>query len=154
MTDTTTTDRTTADARGAAGGPPAPTVWPSLRARDARALIAFLVDAFGFEATAVFGEGPDVQHAQLDWPLGGGVMLGSAREDGAADGGVAVAPGRAAAYVVTDAPDALLARATAAGAHLVRPLEDTEYGSRQFSVRDPEGNVWSFGTYRGEPRHA
>ena len=25
---------------------------------------------------------------------------------------------------------------------------DTDYGSRDFSVRDPEGNVWSFGTYR------
>ncbi len=163
MTDTTTTTDpttdpttgpTTADARGAAGGPPAPTVWPSLRARDARALIAFLVDAFGFEATAVFGEGPDVQHAQLDWPLGGGVMLGSARDDEDEHGGVAVAPGSAAAYVVTDAPEALLARATAAGALLVRPLKDTDYGSQEFSVRDPEGNVWSFGTYRGEPRHA
>jgi uncharacterized glyoxalase superfamily protein PhnB len=151
----TDTDTTTSDAARTTGGPPAPTVWPSLRARDAHALIAFLVDAFGFEATAVFAEGPLVQHAQLDWPLGGGAMLGSAREeDDAEHGGVAVAPGMAAAYVVTDAPDALLARATAAGARLVRPLEDTEYGSRQFSVRDPEGNVWSFGTYRGEPRHA
>ena len=26
-------------------------------------------------------------------------------------------------------------------------LTDTDYGSRDFSVRDPEGNVWSFGTY-------
>ena len=152
MTDTTTT---TTDAARPAGRLPAPTVWPSLRARDARALIAFLVDAFGFEATAVYGEGAQVQHAQLDWPLGGGVMLGSLREDDEQEhSGVAVAPGKAATYVVTDAPDALLARATAAGARLVRPLEDTEYGSRQFSVRDPEGNVWSFGTYRGEPRHA
>ena len=28
----------------------------------------------------------------------------------------------------------------------------TDYGSRDFAVRDPEGNRWSFGTYRGEPR--
>jgi uncharacterized glyoxalase superfamily protein PhnB len=150
----TDTDTTTTDAGRTAGRLPAPTVWPSLRARDARALITFLVDAFGFEATAVFAEGPFVQHAQLDWPLGGGVMLGSARDDEDENGGVAVAPGRAAAYVVTDAPEALLARATAAGARLVRPLKRTDYGSQEFSVRDPEGNVWSFGTYRGEPRHA
>jgi uncharacterized glyoxalase superfamily protein PhnB len=60
---------------------PAPNVWPSLRARDARALIRFLVDVVGFEPTAVYGEGEIVQHAQLDWPLGGGVMLGSVRDD-------------------------------------------------------------------------
>lgn len=51
---------------------------------------------------------------------------------------------------MTDEPDALFARATAAGAELVEGLEDTDYGSRGFSVRDPEGNIWSFGTYRGE----
>ena len=28
----------------------------------------------------------------------------------------------------------------------------TDYGSREFGLRDPEGNLWSFGTYRGEPR--
>jgi uncharacterized glyoxalase superfamily protein PhnB len=59
---------------------PPPQVWPTLRARDARALIKFLVDAFGFEETAVYGEGDRVEHAQLSWPLGGGIMLGSARE--------------------------------------------------------------------------
>ncbi len=47
-------------------------------------------------------------------------------------------------------PDALFERATAAGAEVVRGLEDEDYGSRGFSVRDPEGNLWSFGTYRGE----
>ena len=39
---------------------PAPQVWPTLRARDARALIRFLVDAFGFEQTVVYGEGDTV----------------------------------------------------------------------------------------------
>jgi uncharacterized glyoxalase superfamily protein PhnB len=131
---------------------PPPTVWPSLRARDARALIRFLVDAFGFEETAVYGEGDQVHHAQLSWPLGGGVMLGSARED--PDDTWDLRPGTAGSYAVTDAPDALFARATGAGAEVIRGLEDTDYGSRGFSVRDPEGNLWSFGTYRGEPRKA
>ena len=52
-------------------------------------------------------------------------------------------------YVVTDEPDALYERRMAAGAELVQGLRDEEYGSRGFSVRDPEGNIWSFGTYRG-----
>lgn len=132
-----------------AAGPP-PQVWPSLRARDARGLIRFLVDAFGFEATAVYGEGDIVHHAQLSWPLGGGVMLGSARD--APDDPWPIQPGTAGCYVVTDDPDALHARAAAAGAEITDPLHDTDYGSRDFAARDPEGNRWSFGTYRGEPR--
>ncbi|MEO3784516.1 VOC family protein [Actinocorallia sp. B10E7] len=129
---------------------PRPQVWPSLRARDARRLIAFLVEAFGFEETAVHGEGDIVHHAQLDWPLGGGVMLGSVRDE---PGDVfPLAPGSFGAYVVTDEPDALYERAVKAGATVVRELSDTDYGSRDFIVRDPEGNLWSFGTYRGEPR--
>jgi uncharacterized glyoxalase superfamily protein PhnB len=54
--------------------------------------------------------------------------------------------------VVTDDPDRLFERAVAAGAEVTQPLHDTDYGSREFAVRDPEGNRWSFGTYRGEPR--
>jgi uncharacterized glyoxalase superfamily protein PhnB len=54
--------------------------------------------------------------------------------------------------VVTDDPDGLFDRATKAGAEVIMPLHDTDYGSRDFAVRDPEGNRWSFGTYRGEPR--
>ena len=131
---------------------PAPQVWPTLRAHDARALIAFLVEAFGFEETAVYGDGDRVDHAQLAWPLGGGIMLGSVREDPAADEWP-LRPGTFGAYVVTDDPDGLYARAEAAGAQTLFGLRDTDYGSRDFAVRDPEGNCWSFGTYRGEPTH-
>lgn len=129
---------------------PAPQVWPTLRARDGRALIKFLVAAFGFEETAVYGEGDRVDHAELSWPEGGGVMLGSARES--ADDAWPLRPGTFGAYVVTDKPDELFARATAAGATVVMGLHDTDYGSRDFSVSDPEGNHWSFGSYRGAPR--
>lgn len=130
---------------------PEPQVWPSLRARDARALIRFLVDAFGFEETVVYGEGDRVDHAQLSWPEGGGIMLGSVRDD---DQDLPTKPGAFGAYVVTAHPDALHDRAHAAGAEIISPLHDTDYGSRDFTARDPEGNRWSFGTYRGEPRKA
>jgi uncharacterized glyoxalase superfamily protein PhnB len=130
---------------------PPPQVWPTLRARDARALIKFLVDAFGFEETAVYADGDQVHHAELGWPPGGGIMLGSARDGGATDHWP-VQPGGSGCYVVCDDPDALFARATAGGAEVLDGLHDTEYGSRDFSVSDPEGNLWSFGTYRGEPR--
>jgi uncharacterized glyoxalase superfamily protein PhnB len=133
------------------GNTPPPQVWPTLRARDARALIRFLVDAFGFEETAVYGEGDIVHHAELSWPPGGGVMLGSARPATEEDSWP-VPPGSFGAYVVTEDPDALFTRAKAAGAEIIAELHETDYGSRDFAVRDPEGNRWSFGTYRGEPR--
>jgi uncharacterized glyoxalase superfamily protein PhnB len=81
---------------------PKPQVWPTLRARDARGLIRFLVDAFGFEETVVYGEGDRVDHAQLSWPEGGGIMLGSVRED---DHQMPTHPGTFGAYVVTSYPD-------------------------------------------------
>lgn len=131
---------------------PAPQVWPTLRAHDARGLIRFLVDAFGFEEVAVYGDGDQVQHAELAWPEGGGIMLGSVRP---ADGDQwPVEPGSTGCYVVTADPDGVHARAVAAGAEIIRPLHVTDYGSRDFAARDPEGNRWSFGTYRGEPRTA
>jgi uncharacterized glyoxalase superfamily protein PhnB len=130
---------------------PPPQVWPTLRARDARALIRFLVDAFGFEETVVYADGDRVHHAQLSWPPGGGIMLGSGPADTAEDRWP-IPPGTFGAYVVTDDPDALCARARAAGAEITDELHETDYGSRDFAVRDPEGNRWSFGTYRGEPR--
>jgi uncharacterized glyoxalase superfamily protein PhnB len=127
---------------------PPPQVWPTLSANDARTLINFLVDAFGFIEVAVHGEGDEIAHAELAWPPGGGIMLGSNRPGRA----WALQPGTFGAYVVTDDPDGLHDRAVKAGATIVQGLTDTDYGSRDFIARDPEGNLWSFGTYRGEPR--
>jgi uncharacterized glyoxalase superfamily protein PhnB len=133
---------------------PEPQVWPTLRARDARALIRFLVDAFGFEETVVYGEGDRVDHAQLSWPEGGGVMLGSVRADDKDAHGrpTPTMPGTFGAYVVTGDVDGVYRRARAAGADIIAEPHDTDYGSHDFAAADPEGNRWSFGTYRGEPR--
>jgi uncharacterized glyoxalase superfamily protein PhnB len=139
------------DDTAAAAGAPAPQVWPTLRSTDAYALIQFLVDAFGFEETAVYGDGTTVDHAELAWPPGGGIMLGSVREN-APESTRMMRPGSSSAYVVTDSPDELCARARAAGAEIISELHDTDYGSRDFAARDRDGNLWYFGTYRGEPR--
>jgi uncharacterized glyoxalase superfamily protein PhnB len=129
--------------------PPPPNVWPSLRANDAHGLIKFLTEALGFEATVVYADGDTVHHAELAWPPGGGIMLGSARPD---DVAAVTSPGNFSAYVVTGDPDALHARAVAHGAKVTMELHDTDYGSRDFAIADPEGNHWSFGTYPGSPR--
>ncbi|MGI8903757.1 MAG: VOC family protein [Solirubrobacteraceae bacterium] len=123
-------------------------IYPSLRYTDAPAAIDWLCTAFGFERNAVYeneGESGIVEHAQLSYQ-GGMVMLGSERS---ADDGRAFGPhaGQGWLYVVVADPDAHYARAKAAGAEILRELENQDYGSRDYSARDPEGNIWSFGTY-------
>ena len=130
--------------------PPPPTVWPAFQAHDPRAVIDFLV-ALGFLETACYAdESGTIQHAQLDWPEGGGVMLGVHKTAGP----FTQQPGTTAAYVVTADPDAVLARARAAGLDVPAGTEERDYGSQELALRDPEGNQWSFGTYPGEPRRA
>ena len=129
---------------------PAPTVWIALRYNDALGAIRFLVDVFGFEERAVYTDENDptmVAHAELAWPEGGGVMLGSAQRTDSAIADLTAGVG--SAYVVTDRPDELYEKAMAAGATITRGLVDEDYGSRGFTARDPEGVFWSFGTYRG-----
>ena len=127
------------------------TVWPTLVYDDARGAIRFLLDTFGFEERITVPDEGDpsvVVHAQLRWPEGGGVMLSTAGREGNVFSQRATGSG--AVYVVTDDPDSLYARATAAGLPVVQEIQDEDYGGRGFSVRDPEGNLWSFGSYRGE----
>jgi uncharacterized glyoxalase superfamily protein PhnB len=120
-------------------------LYPTLRYRDARAAIDFLERAFGFERHAVH-ENDDGTIAHAELKLGDGmIMLGTARDDDY--GQIAPPAGSGSAYIGTDDTDALYARAKAAGAEIVMDLHDTDYGSRDFTARDPEGNVWSFGTY-------
>jgi uncharacterized glyoxalase superfamily protein PhnB len=122
--------------------------YPSLRYRDANAAIEWLERAFGFSALEVHrGDGGEILHAEVGYG-DGMVMLGSEPDGGDPMWGEHA--GQGWTYVVTDEPDALFERATAAGAEVVRPLTDQDYGSRDFSVRDLEGNVWSFGTYGPE----
>ncbi|MGW0532877.1 VOC family protein [Streptomyces sp. NPDC003032] len=129
-----------------------PAVWPALQAQDAPALIDFLVGTVGFLRTAVHEDGDRVAHAQLDWPEGGGIMLGSYDPESSAGADTCGEPGTSGAYVVTDQVDALYARLTAAGVKIIGEIEDKPYGSREFGIADPEGNRWFFGTYRGERR--
>ena len=126
-----------------------PVVWPSIRCGDTRALIDFLVAAFGFEEqfTVPGEDGKGIIHAQIRWPGGGGVMLGDAERGDAFH--LSLTFGPVSIYVVTDQPDALHDRAVAVGATIVRGLRDEDYGSRGFSATDPEGNLWRFGTYAG-----
>jgi uncharacterized glyoxalase superfamily protein PhnB len=125
------------------------TIFPALRFHDAPAAIDWLGRAFGFERRMVVeGDGGVVEHAEL--VLGDAmIMLGSVRPPKAGGySAVAPPPGSASLYVVVGDPDGMCERARGAGAEIVTGIEDTGYGSREFTARDPEGNVWSFGTYQ------
>ena len=127
------------------------TVMPTLRYRNAPAAIDWLCKVFGFARHAVH-ELPDGTVAHAELALGGGmIMLGSTRDDEYGRG--FKTPGELggvetrSSYIVAADVDAVYARAQAAGATIVRPLKDTGYGSREFTVKDPEGHSWSVGTY-------
>lgn len=124
---------------------------PAFKYRDAPAAIDWLCEAFGFERHLVVpGDDGTIAHAQLrlDEHM---IMVGSASDD--EYGRLMSVPdehdGRntQSVYVVVADPDAHHARAAAAGARVIMPVEDQDYGGRLYVCRDPEGHVWSFGSY-------
>ena len=125
----------------------APRIYPTMRCRDTEAMIGWLKDVVGFTERVVYRNGDTVQHAELAYGPSL-LMLGQCRDDeyGKLVGDIG---GRRtdALYVAVDDPDALHARVKASGASIEMELHDTDYGSRDFACRDPEGNLWSFGTY-------
>lgn len=125
----------------------APRIYPTLRYRDSEAMIRWLKDIFGFTERVVYRSDGVVRHAELAY--GSSIlMLGQCRDDeyGRLVGDIG---GRRtdSIYVAVNDPDALHAKAKAAGAKIEMELHNTDYGSRDFACRDPEGNLWSFGTY-------
>jgi uncharacterized glyoxalase superfamily protein PhnB len=128
------------------------TVIPALRYRDAPAAIEWLCQAFGFEKHAVYPNSDgSIAHAQLIFGDGGMVMLGSAGNERPYD--VTAQPEEIGErvtqtpYLVAADCDAVYATAKAAGARMVMDIRDMDYGGRGFTCRDPEGHVWSVGSY-------
>jgi uncharacterized glyoxalase superfamily protein PhnB len=125
-----------------------PNIFPAIRYRDANAALDFLTSAFGAEEKSVHrGDDGTIHHAELR--LGTGIFMFGQHSGEGRLGGEAPRPlsSTVSIYIVVSDPDQHHATARAAGANVVRELEDMEYGSREYSARDPEGNLWSFGTY-------
>jgi uncharacterized glyoxalase superfamily protein PhnB len=130
---------------------------PVLRYRDCNKALEFLTTTFGFTEGAAFRDDKgNVQHAEV-WFGNGGVMIGPVadtpfgkfmRQPGEA-GGIT-----ASFYCVVDDPDGHHAKSQKAGFEVLMPLRDEPYGSREYSVRDPEGHIWTFGTYDPQPKAA
>jgi uncharacterized glyoxalase superfamily protein PhnB len=120
------------------------TVFPCLTFRDAKASFDFLERALGAERLAVHEDDEGrVVHAELR--IGESTIMAGDERPGA----MATPAGVSVVYVVVEDADAAHARATAAGAE-VTGITEQDYGSRDFTMTDPDGNRWSIGTYRGE----
>lgn len=125
----------------------APRIYPSFRYRDPAAMIGWLCDTVGFVVHARHPAEGDVVHAELAFGSAM-IMLGGVRDDpyGALVGGPSQDGGKAL-YLAVDDVDALHDRVAASGVVIEQALVDRDYGSREFICRDPEGNLWCFGTY-------
>jgi uncharacterized glyoxalase superfamily protein PhnB len=129
------------------------TIIPCIRYRDAARMIDWLCETFGFEKQMVVtGEDGAIVHSQLKHGTGM-IMVGSVLKEETPWGCQITQPenvgGREtqSPYMVVEDVDAIYERAKAAGAEIVMELTDQPYGSRDFLCRDPEGHLWSLGTY-------
>lgn len=125
-----------------------PSIIPHLWYAEQDRALAFLQHALGFKLHFTAPEPGGGVHAELR--IGGGfVMVGprhtprhgfrTPREVGDVNTG--------AVYIATPEVDALFERARHAGAEVLAAPHATEWGSRDFTVRDNEGYVWHLGTY-------
>ncbi len=127
-----------------------PTLFPYLSYRDAAAALKWLSDAFGFTTIIDFRD-PDGNVVHAEMSLGNGaIMLGTSipAQPGGSNRLAALEQG---IYVFVTDVDAHYRCAASAGANIVFPPEDSEWGSRRYRALDPEGHEWSFGNYRPSP---
>lgn len=124
-------------------------IYAAIRYDDPNAAVDWLAKAFGFTQEDVFRDDAGVvQHAMLS--LGTGKIMVSGSRAAGWLGGEAAAPlsSPISLYAVVDDPVAHHDRAVAEGATVVMELQHMDYGSHEYAARDPEGNLWSFGTYQ------
>ena len=110
------------------------TIIPALRYEDSNVAIRWLAEAFGFsEHFVVRNDEGRVEHAQLAW-RGSLVMLGDLQGD------VHDLSHKHSSLSLTAESvaqvDELYERSQRAGASVVQPLVDTDYGSHAFTVAD------------------
>jgi uncharacterized glyoxalase superfamily protein PhnB len=124
------------------------TVYPSLAYEDAGRAIEWLAQAFGFEpALVIAGEGGGILHAELRTGDRATVMVLSTRHSTRRDRSPRSLGGTAqSVYVATTDPDRVHDSAVRAGAEVFNPPHDAGHG-REFCCLDPEGHIWTFGTY-------
>ena len=127
------------------------TIIPGMQYRNPTAAVEWLCNVFGFNKRAAYtDDAGNVLHAELTFG-NGMIMLGPKRDTpfgrylrqpDEIGGCETQAP-----YVIVADADAIYARVKAAGAEILLDISTKDYGGRDFTCRDLEGRIWSFGTY-------
>ena len=123
-------------------------VTPYLSLNGAAEAIDFYKRAFG--AVELFRvDTPDgkVGHAEIS--IGDSrLMLADTCEEGPARDPHALGGSSVGLHLYVEDVDALFAQASAAGASIVRPVQDQFYGDRNGVLKDPFGHVWYLSTHQ------
>jgi uncharacterized glyoxalase superfamily protein PhnB len=127
-------------------------IWPIIHYVQTTSALRYLVNVIGFELLVLaYDRHGEVAHAELGWPGGGVVVVGSASHEDSVHGGLV--PGQSAQYLVADDVEAVHERVVEAGGHVVEAPHDTRFGNgaqaHVFTVSDTEGNLWTVGDYAG-----
>ena len=124
------------------------TMYPILGYRDLSTAIDWLCRVFSFEPLEIMQDESGA-YVHVELRLGDGVIMPTTQsKDLDADNPWNQPLTTQGLYVALDGVDAHYDRAVSEGAEILRPLTETDYGSREYTARDLEGNLWSFGTYR------
>lgn len=128
-------------------------VIPTMKYKNASAAVDWLSLAFGFKKKLVFPDGNGgIAHAQLTF--GNGMIMVSSESD--TPYGRLMAVPKDIDNVNTQSANIILKddmvkshyeNAIRAGAKVALPLEKQDYGGHSYSVFDPEGHLWNFGSY-------
>jgi len=124
-----------------------PAVSPYLIVNGAAGALAFYGKAFG--ATERFRHsGPDGRIGHAEITIGDSViMLADEHPEIGARGPKAYGGSAVMLHVYVEDVDAIARQAIAAGAKVVRPVQDQFYGDRSGSFEDPFGHVWHVATH-------
>ena len=128
-------------------------VVPTLRYDDAPAAIDWLCKAFQFEAALVVPGEADGTIAHSELRCGPDTLMVSSVTRGMPFDSymtsVRETKGRetVSVYVIVENVDDHYEVAKQHGAEILLDIVDQDYGGRGYTCRDPQGHVWSFGSY-------
>jgi uncharacterized glyoxalase superfamily protein PhnB len=128
-------------------------IMPTIKYKNASAAIDWLCHAFGFEKHIVHEDSNGgIAHAQLTF--NGGMIMVSSQSD--TPYGKLISIPRDLDKINTQSPYIVLDddkmkehydTAVKAGAEVALAFKAEEYGGHSYSVYDPEGHLWNFGSY-------
>jgi PhnB protein len=124
-----------------------PTVSPYLIVNDGAAALDFYKKAFGaVELMRHIDPTGKVGHAEIT--IGDSViMLADEFPDFGARSPRSIGGSPVGTHLYVEGVDALASRAIAAGAKVVRPVQDQFYGDRNGTFEDPFGHIWHISTH-------